>query len=284
MTSQPQTNAVGLPKIIWILWLQGFELAPELVRKCVHSWRHHNPDWKIILLDGKNLADHLDLDAITGPNRPTISPQHLSDIIRINLLAKYGGVWADAACFCCQPLDIWLKPAIASGFFAFANPGPDRLLASWFLGAEINNHLVQQHCRSVNQYWRTNHFDRQNTKLGRWLVRWLGKWLNTRPERAALWLHPRFISGLRLHPYFWFHYIFQQVVTTDSRSGEIWRLTPKISAEWPHQLKRFGLLKPATIEIKAIIAEKREPLYKLNWRNGKAAAPDSVLAWLLNSI
>jgi mannosyltransferase OCH1-like enzyme len=49
-------------KTIFILWFQGFDNAPIIVKKCVDSWKHYNPDWNIILLDHTNLCKYIDLD------------------------------------------------------------------------------------------------------------------------------------------------------------------------------------------------------------------------------
>lgn len=83
----------ALPKIIWMLWLQGIDQAPDLVQKCVRSWQRHNPDWKIIVLDEHSLKSFVNLDEICHRNRRVISEQAMADIVRINLLAKCGGVW-----------------------------------------------------------------------------------------------------------------------------------------------------------------------------------------------
>lgn len=117
-----------IPKIIWILWLQGFDAAPDLVKQCLLSWQRHHRGWKIVPLDEKNLKDHVCLDDIIRHNRQTISKQALANIIRINLLAKFGGVWVDATCYCCQPLDEWIGNHLVSGFFAFEKPGRDRII------------------------------------------------------------------------------------------------------------------------------------------------------------
>ena len=63
------------------------------------------------------------------------SPNHRANVLRMELLARHGGVWVDATCFCVRPLDEWLPAQMSSGFFAFARPARSRLLANWFLAA-----------------------------------------------------------------------------------------------------------------------------------------------------
>lgn len=91
-----------MPKTIWIMWLQGLASAPDLVKKCVHSWQRHNPSWKIVFLDEHNLKTYVKVDDLVGRNRETITIQALTDIIRINLLAQLAGYG-------------WMPPAFVAG-------------------------------------------------------------------------------------------------------------------------------------------------------------------------
>lgn len=92
---------------IWTLWLQGEENMPQFVR-----------DMREIQLEncGKHPIIHLDLVNITRylPNikkyiamyrEGRICAAHLSDIVRINLLKEYGGVWLDASILLSRELD-----------------------------------------------------------------------------------------------------------------------------------------------------------------------------------
>ena len=272
-----------IPKIIWILWLQGFDAAPDLVKQCLLSWQRHHRGWKIVPLDEKNLKDHVCLDDIIRHNRQTISKQALANIIRINLLAKFGGVWVDATCYCCQPLDEWIGNHLVSGFFAFEKPGRDRIISNWFLASGKNCHLTDAFCEATNSYWSQNRFPHQKKWAGQKVIKWMGKILNRNARLAGLWVHPLTAKVFRLHPYHWHHYIFYRVVTTDERSGELWRQTPKISADVPHRLQIAGLLKPASPGIKAIIDARKDPLYKLNWRCDPHSVPGCTLDYLLRS-
>ena len=48
-----------------------------------------------------------------------IPPAAESDLLRLYLLNKYGGVWVDSTNLCRRPLDDWLPSAARQGFFAF---------------------------------------------------------------------------------------------------------------------------------------------------------------------
>ena len=46
-------------KNIFICWFQGFDNAPEIVKNCLKSWYHYNPDWNIIEIDDNSLKKYM---------------------------------------------------------------------------------------------------------------------------------------------------------------------------------------------------------------------------------
>ncbi|KAL1504460.1 hypothetical protein AB1Y20_010865 [Prymnesium parvum] len=109
-----QPPAWPATRVIWVLWLQGWEGAPPVTLACVHSWRVLNPTWQVVPLTGATLHEHLseeELQLVDG-----YQPHFLkADAIRWLLLARHGGVWVDATSYCVAPLDRWLRPAWAVG-------------------------------------------------------------------------------------------------------------------------------------------------------------------------
>jgi hypothetical protein len=138
-------------KTIYILWFQGFDEAPEVVKKCANSWKIYNPDWDIILLDDNNINYYINLKNYNKFNKTA-----QSDVIRILLLKLYGGLWVDATTFCNQSLNDWLPNYINQGFFAFNKPGPDRLLSSWFIYSETGNYIINKWYDRTLHYYEIN--------------------------------------------------------------------------------------------------------------------------------
>ena len=105
---------------LWILWLQGFEQAPYVVTKCLHSWKAHNSDsWDVVELTEKNIEQYVTIEGLIPEYASKkINRIALSEIIRIDLLKTYGCLWVDATTFCNQPLDSWLPEYSDHGFFA----------------------------------------------------------------------------------------------------------------------------------------------------------------------
>ena len=220
-------------KTIFIYWAQKFDNAPDVVKKCLLSWKLNNPTWNIIELNDDNLNEYINIEKeIPDFKNKYITFTAYSDIIRIFLLEKYGGCWCDATTFCNKPLDNWLDQNIPTGFFGFDKPGEDRLLASWFLYSEKNNYIVKKWKEATIKYWKNND---------------------------------------KMHHYYWFHYLFgEDLYITDNQFKNMWDLTPKISADGPHFLQFNGWVNCIISDkVKNHIDNKQAPLYKLSYKYDK---------------
>ncbi len=274
-----------IPKILWMMWLQGFAQAPDIVKNCYRSWCKHNPNWNIVFLDEVNLHEYVDVPRLIGRNRPDIKVQAFSDFVRINLLARYGGVWADATCFACRPLDSWIHDYTASGFFAFRNPASDRMLSSWFLASAADCYLTCRYREEVNRFLAGNRFDSRGSEVGKTRVNRWSMALYADKRLARLW--PLYVMArlMRAYPYYWFHYIFAGLVNKDDLFRQLWRDTPEYRAAGPLSLWRSGYWKPASEELKQEIDDAKVPLYKLHRHIDKQRyTRGSTLNYLLRSI
>jgi len=244
-----------LPKKIWILWLQGLDNAPLLVRNCYASWVKQNSGWEITFLDQNNLHEYIELDDLH------ITKQAFSDVVRINLLAKYGGLWVDATCICTMPLDEWLPKYMGTGFFAFERPAVDRMMGPWFLAGSQYNYIINALHTRINAYWKDNP-GMVFIEDSKW------KFLKKRLDRMnkKIWFGKLATRILKVYPYFWFHFLFEQIYLNDDRFKEMWDNTPKISADIPHTIFFAGMYKPLTEEVKDHIDLKVSPVYKVTWK------------------
>jgi hypothetical protein len=90
-----RSNFTGeIPKIIWTYWVD--EKPPEVVQKCIESWKKHNPDYDVRLLNKNTVSQwvpELKLNELKHNDGPTRE----SDFTRISILSKYGGFWVDAS-------------------------------------------------------------------------------------------------------------------------------------------------------------------------------------------
>lgn len=142
-------------KTIWILWLQGFENAPWLVQQVANSWKLHNPEWSIVHLTSENIREYVDTDYLYDTNKK-ITAQAKSDIIRLSLLNKYGGVWADATMLCMQPLDPWILEAVTPAqFWMYHGRDEGKGPASSFLAAYPGSYIINKWKRQCDKYWNS---------------------------------------------------------------------------------------------------------------------------------
>ena len=129
-----------IPKIIWIFWAQGEEKAPFLVQNCIKSWKINNEDWDVRIIDKDYINNYVDIPHISE-NLPF---RFSANILRLKLLEKFGGVWADATTYCHKPLSEWM-PILGgqSGFFTFRGPYFDRWIDNWFIASCPQHPLIK---------------------------------------------------------------------------------------------------------------------------------------------
>ena len=86
---------------IWIFWAQGYENAPILIKRCIDRIKMFSNGYEVKQLDINNIKEFIDLPNIIYErlSKKTISLAHFSDVLRISLIAKYGGVWIDPTVF-----------------------------------------------------------------------------------------------------------------------------------------------------------------------------------------
>ena len=102
---------------IWQCWFQGKENMPPIVQKCTQSVSKYHKD-RVIFLDDNNIKDYIELpEYILDKYKKGIIPHaNFSDILRLSLLAKYGGCWVDSTIYLTGeiPQDI-----LSADFFSF---------------------------------------------------------------------------------------------------------------------------------------------------------------------
>ncbi|MDG5493626.1 capsular polysaccharide synthesis protein [Niveispirillum sp. BGYR6] len=231
------------PKFIYILWLQGWDVAPEIAQSCRASWVIKNPCWKVHSIDLQNLNIFLPTDVVDQILSTPKEREALSDQIRLELLRHHGGVWVDATAMCALPLDDWLDEAGPGGFFAFSKPAPDRMLSTWFLAGKKESYIINKWRESAISYWSNRHS--------------------------------------RDH-YFWVHNLFAQNYQEDRIFKIHWDNVPKISAVHPFHFGPYSadLISPPPADIDRLLMNPPAPVFKLTHKFDIVPEEGSLFSYL----
>lgn len=93
-----QPNNDRIP--VWLIWWQGEDAMPDLVKVCYASLQKALPDelCEIHLITQENLEEYISLPewVVEKFNAGAITITHLSDILRMALLDNYSGLYLDA--------------------------------------------------------------------------------------------------------------------------------------------------------------------------------------------
>ena len=80
---------------VWICWFQGINQAPALVQKCYQSVKENMADKDVVLLTTENMFDYIQLPPfiVEKWKAGIITHTHMTDLMRLELLIRYGGLW-----------------------------------------------------------------------------------------------------------------------------------------------------------------------------------------------
>ncbi|MBG0561863.1 capsular polysaccharide synthesis protein [Actinoplanes aureus] len=177
---------------IFIYWAQGFASAPPVVQACLAALKAHNPG--VHELSDANVSAYVD---VPSDLRDRLDRARFSDLLRMLLLEKFGGVWVEASCYVSEPLRPHIDAALAQGgAFAFNYTGP--FISNWFLAARPDSYLLH--------LWRAAAL----------------LWWELRGELIDDFLH---------------HHIFEMLHHLDDRFRTEWAQCRRINAKPPHALQ-----------------------------------------------
>lgn len=145
---------------IWICWFQGIENAPELVKTCYNSVLKNYKDKEIIVLTEENYKKYVDIPEyiLKKWKKGYISFAHFSDILRIELLSKYGGLWLDSTIFTTNKSDLVFNDDIE--LFVYKQVDLDRknpltvVASNWLIYANRDNNIINLTKKLLYQYWK----------------------------------------------------------------------------------------------------------------------------------
>jgi len=243
-----------MKRTMYFFWHEDVEKAPIIVQKCLESWKYYNPTWNIVIMDLTNYSNYIDVIHMDN-----IEITKFTDVLRLFLLERNGGLWADATCFCNCPLDDWLPNHISQGFFVFDNlTRLGKKSSNWLMYSEPNHYMIRM---------------------------WKNAMLRTYKE-----------NPVRFHEtYFMMHNLFDELCETNRIFAEIFENIPK-TGQNDHNMyfdlqqkgnlfvKNNGFLEPLTSNVRDMIVNKEKYLFKLSHKCDYVLYPQSILAFLFSTI
>jgi hypothetical protein len=150
--SQRRQPSGGKSENVFVYWAQGIENAPEIVKSCYRSISRF-AGRPVVTLRDEDLHEWVDLDPRVV-NRTADLRAHFSDILRVELLKKHGGIWLDATCLLTERLPPSDELLGRSDFFAFRRS--ETQLSSWCLAARRSSYIVHMLSAALQMYWESH--------------------------------------------------------------------------------------------------------------------------------
>ena len=151
-------NHKYINKIIWLCWWQGENALEGIAKICVNSIKENAGDCNVIFITKDNYAKYVEIPefVIKKKDRGIISLTQFSDILRINLLNKHGGIWIDATVLITNTLP---QSYFDYVFYSFKNKAVSNVFisncrwASHFMGGEKGHVLFDFVSKLFYEYW-----------------------------------------------------------------------------------------------------------------------------------
>lgn len=146
---------------IWICWFQGLDKAPDIVKKCYESVKKNNPDKEVVVITSENVYNYVKFPEYIEQKWTSgiITHTHMTDLLRLELLIRYGGTWIDATVFCSSSeIPTYLFDSDLF-FYQLLKPGRDgnaTYFSSWFMSAKTNNKILMATQVLCYEYWKGN--------------------------------------------------------------------------------------------------------------------------------
>lgn len=148
------------PKIIWWCWLQGLDEAPQIVKACFNSLKQLT-GYSLKVIDNSNWREYLELPGyiVKKWEKKQIPPALFSDLLRLELLIKYGGTWIDSTVFCTgfQDSSFKFQNYLEADLFLFQYTKQGSIpmsISNWFISAHSNNEVLIVLRDMLYAYWK----------------------------------------------------------------------------------------------------------------------------------
>lgn len=150
-------------KTIWVCWWQGEENAPQIVKRCISTIRNYENDWNIQLISKENYLEYVMFPdyIISKWDKGIISNTHMSDLLRLELLIRYGGLWVDATVFLTGEIPAYIFEKKLFMFKVMNTENHRVEYNNWFIYSIPNNELLKTTRYLLYKFWETENKTRE---------------------------------------------------------------------------------------------------------------------------
>lgn len=153
-----EVPAEKLSNYIWVCWWQGEQGMSPIVRECYRRICQFNQDKQVVLITEDNLDTWVSFPdyILEKYKKGIITKTHFSDLLRAELLARYGGIWMDITIYTYSGvLDKFYDYPVFTGHFPYNrldyNVSKNRWTSFFFVSRYPNNVLFSY----LSDFWHT---------------------------------------------------------------------------------------------------------------------------------
>ena len=166
-----QTEYV-LPKNIFCYWNGNMEFSP-LVEACLNTWKSKIKGWAIHFLNEVNLHVYSSIEFIEKYYKK-LDPTKFSDLLRLDLLYNFGGLWMDISTIIIKPdfLEIYYAEMLEFEYDVtvyelkkYSNSKDNPFLESWFLMAPRGSRYIKDLYIEMDRAFEMTFLDYRNNVL-----------------------------------------------------------------------------------------------------------------------
>ncbi|MBD3940160.1 hypothetical protein IF188_00415 [Microbacterium sp. NEAU-LLC] len=141
---------------VYTFWNNPVDTAPPLVQACISELTrlHADQPRPLMVLDGASARELVEIPDAVAQALEKEHPAHFSDFVRISVLDRHGGVWADATCWAPAPLATAVAPLLTAG--ALYPRWTRRQIGNWFIAAVAGTPLIRLQRLTLQAWWESD--------------------------------------------------------------------------------------------------------------------------------
>lgn len=148
-----------VPKVVWIYWKQGKDRIPSIVDLCIESVKKtfEKENWTVNFIDYEFVKNNLEMDSYIFEKyeHKQIKDSHFSDLVRLNILNRFGGCWIDATVLMsAHKVPNYISKA---PFFVYQNYLKNDSyinISNWLISSCKHNPILEDVYNILLEYWK----------------------------------------------------------------------------------------------------------------------------------